>query len=168
MSDNDQAHLESLRRLYKRRLQLLETQAAQFGIYAPTHIQIEIEDTKAKIAEINAQLGQTEVTAPPTSITPQTKLAESQLNELVRLLLSTPSVANRELRETIVQGLPSQISNSIVRSSQTRLDVTNMVRATLNYPDGLDALMTQVRYFEGDSYPMRAIDEFLHSARVST
>ena len=49
-------HLRQLRDIILKRLQVLELQSAQFGIYAPPHILIEIEDIKEKISQIDSQL----------------------------------------------------------------------------------------------------------------
>jgi len=56
MDDRQRQHLENLRRSHQRRLQVLELQAAAFGLTAPPHVLIEIEDLKQTIAAIDAQL----------------------------------------------------------------------------------------------------------------
>ena len=49
-------HLEKLIQTHKRRLQVLELQAAAFGSSAPPHIVLEIDDLQEKIAALEAQL----------------------------------------------------------------------------------------------------------------
>ncbi len=49
-------HTLQLREINLRRLQILELQAAQFGINVPPHILLEIEDIKEKILAIDKQL----------------------------------------------------------------------------------------------------------------
>jgi hypothetical protein len=56
VDEKQRRHLEALRHDHQRRLQVLERQAAQFGLHAPPHIVTEIEDIQAKIAEIERQL----------------------------------------------------------------------------------------------------------------
>ena len=57
-SDPSHQHLEKLRQNHRRRLNILELQAAKWGeLSAPPHLLIEIEDLRTKIAEIEAQLG---------------------------------------------------------------------------------------------------------------
>jgi hypothetical protein len=56
IDENQRKHLEALRQDHQRRLNVLERQAAQFGLHAPPHIVTEIEDIRAKIAEIDRQL----------------------------------------------------------------------------------------------------------------
>jgi hypothetical protein len=53
---NDQQHLEEMREIHQRRLQVLEKQAARFGVSAPPHVFIEIEELRETIAAIDAQL----------------------------------------------------------------------------------------------------------------
>lgn len=56
MDDQQHQDLENLRRTHQRQLQALEVQAAKFGLYAPPHVLIGIEDTRKAIAVIDAQL----------------------------------------------------------------------------------------------------------------
>lgn len=45
------AHQRTLQREYRKRLRVLEAQAAKFGIYVPPHIQIEIDEMNEKISD---------------------------------------------------------------------------------------------------------------------
>jgi len=56
-------HLKKLRKKHQRRLQILESQAATFGIAAPPHILMEIEDIKETIASIDVQLVEGDTTS---------------------------------------------------------------------------------------------------------
>lgn len=49
MSAEEQAHQEELRNTQRRRLHLLQLQAAQFGLQTPPHITIEIEQLKRQL-----------------------------------------------------------------------------------------------------------------------
>jgi chromosome segregation ATPase len=49
-------HLKTLRTTNQRRLQVLEKQAAQFGINTPPYIQIEIEDLRVEIEKLDNQI----------------------------------------------------------------------------------------------------------------
>ncbi|MCK4821962.1 CHAT domain-containing protein [bacterium] len=49
-------HLEELRKNHEKRLQILESKAARFGISTPPEIVMEIEDIKKEIAAIDEQL----------------------------------------------------------------------------------------------------------------
>ena len=64
MDNQQRQHLEKVRRNYERRLQVLELQAASFGVSAPPHVLIEIEDIREEIASIDAQLAGSKQPAP--------------------------------------------------------------------------------------------------------
>src|SRR5262249_32180995 len=66
MNAERRRHLEALRHDHQRRLDVLERQAAQFGVQAPPHIVIEIENIQAAIAAIDQQIA----TAPNDTATP--------------------------------------------------------------------------------------------------
>ena len=55
-SKEQDIHFKKIREIHVRRLQVLELQAAQFGINTPPHIVLEIEDIKEKIRLIELQL----------------------------------------------------------------------------------------------------------------
>jgi len=64
MNDQNHQHLKRLRSTHQRRLQVLELQAANFGLAAtPAHILIEIEDIKREIFTIDSQLNLSELSA---------------------------------------------------------------------------------------------------------
>jgi len=79
-------HLEELRQQHQRRLQVLEIQAAAYGLSTPPHVLIEIEDIKEKIAAIDKQLiaGGT-----PTPQTPEQRVVS------VLFLSADPTNASR-------------------------------------------------------------------------
>lgn len=54
--DEHQQHLDKLRIAHQKRLQILELQAANFGLSTPPHILTEIEDIQRQISSIDAQL----------------------------------------------------------------------------------------------------------------
>src|SRR3954452_15673773 len=74
MPDPDEvAHLQRLLKIYQRNLQVLEGQAASNGVnLAPVAIQNQIEDTREKIAELEAKLnpGSAAAGAAPAPSTP--------------------------------------------------------------------------------------------------
>jgi len=58
MDTEQQEHLRNLRAGYRKRLYVLELQASTTGYSTPAEIQIEIDELKQKIAELNKQLGE--------------------------------------------------------------------------------------------------------------
>lgn len=61
-------HLNELRQNHQRRLRILELQAASFGLSAPPHILIEIEDIRDKIKEVDAQLAELDRSAQKAAV----------------------------------------------------------------------------------------------------
>jgi hypothetical protein len=55
--DDERARLQALRQQHQRRLQVLVLQSAQHGINVRPEVPIEIEDLRAAIVRIDAQLG---------------------------------------------------------------------------------------------------------------
>ena len=54
--NEQQRHLERLLSVHRRRLQVLELQAARFGLLTPPHISTEIEDICKEITVLETQL----------------------------------------------------------------------------------------------------------------
>jgi len=81
--------------------------------------------------------------------------------ELVEALLACPTMSNRDTRDTVVSELPTEIRTSIRRNPADRFDVANIVTTCLNYPNGIAQLVETLRRYEGDSVPMRRVDELM-------
>ena len=60
MVNQRRQHLEKLRHTYQRRLEVLDLQAARFGLSTPPHVLMEIEDVRKEIALIDTQLAEFE------------------------------------------------------------------------------------------------------------
>ena len=104
--------------------------------------------------------------SPATEGSPSTRtvnFSAQQTMHLTTLLLQCPSMRNRQTRDTIVEALPDNIKNGIQRSADNRVDVVNIISRSLNYADGLNSLIEALRFFEEDSIPMAAIDQFVAS-----
>jgi len=84
-----------------------------------------------------------------------------QKAELVDALLACDNMRNRDTRNTIVDDLPVDIRSNIQRNPGNRVDVINIVNTCLNYPNGIDELIRFVRFYEGDSSAMRALDRLI-------
>lgn len=85
MSDDAQ-HLARMKETYERRLKILEQQAATFGISAPAHILIEIEDLKAKLAALEA---------PSSTDAPQSGTHTNDMPTRILFLAADPTNAAR-------------------------------------------------------------------------
>ena len=92
---------------------------------------------------------------PKRQLTPQSKM------QLVTALLACPSLEDRQTRNDIVSNLPDAIKGNIKRSDTARVDVINIVNTATNYANGLEELITWVRFYEGESLSMQAVDQLL-------
>jgi WD40 repeat protein len=90
-----------------------------------------------------------------TQMTPKTKRA------LAQALLQCSSMADRAGRDTVVRDLPAEIRQNTARNDVALHDMLNIISAALNYDKGLASLIDAVRGFEGDSLPMREVDQIL-------
>ena len=84
-----------------------------------------------------------------------------QKRQLVTLLLACPSVGKQERRQAVINELPADIKNSVVKSSVDRDEVLGLVNACLGYEGGLEELRQVVGFFEAGSKAWRAVDKFL-------
>jgi hypothetical protein len=82
----------------------------------------------------------------------------NQKRELVDALLACPAMAGAGRRNAVVAQLPAQIRTRIQRSDVALVDVNNILVGCLNFEGGLEQLVERVRYFEGGSVSMRAVD----------
>lgn len=81
--------------------------------------------------------------------------------KLVDALLKCPSVGNRSQRDILVAELRDDIKNKVQLGHGERVDVANLVKTCLNYPNGIEELMAKVRIFEGRSLAMKDVDYLL-------
>jgi len=166
MTNDDQQNLETLLTNSKRRMFALQQRAALMGINTPPEVTIEIEDLEKTIEDLQqklAAIAQSLETAAPVP-TPQKlrkrQILQEDVNPLVDLLLACPSMADGSARDTVVQQLPPAIINSISRAPHSKVDVWNIVNTCRNYNGGIDALVEAVRFFDGGTTQMQALDKF--------
>ena len=88
-------------------------------------------------------------------------LSTTEQIELVDRLLACPAISDRRSHETVLDLLPREIVHTIRRSDVVRIDVINIVRACSLYSGGIDRLIGAVNTIEGNSLPMRQVDDFL-------
>jgi hypothetical protein len=98
-----------------------------------------------------------ESSSDPSKALESISLDFQQRQELIQVLLESSVMADRSIRDAIVADLPSDLSHSIRRSTEPRIDVNNIISSCLRYAKGLDALIEIVRFYEGDSLPMQKI-----------
>lgn len=94
------------------------------------------------------------VSQPPAS----PRLSPQQRNELVNLLLACSSIRDRNIREVILRNLPKKITSAIPRDTSDKVDVASIVNVCLNYPEGLQELVSNIELFESDSLSMQKLN----------
>jgi pseudouridine synthase len=84
MREEHGEHLEALLEAHRRRLRVLEEQVAKFGAHSPAHVQVEIDDAKTRIAQIEEELHNLVQQRTPTqpTVPDQSVISPSQLEQL--------------------------------------------------------------------------------------
>jgi hypothetical protein len=81
--------------------------------------------------------------------------------EIVDALTACPSMGSEPRRDAVVEELREGIRSAIDRSASGRDDVTAIVRACLQFFNGLEELVVAVRARDGDSLPMQNLDRVI-------
>jgi TIR domain/Effector-associated domain 2 len=79
--------------------------------------------------------------------------------KLVEALLECDCMKTVNSRNTIVQDLPAEIHQRLQLRGTNKEDVNEIVRVCAQFPDGLEKLLQRVRYFEGESYFWRNLEQ---------
>ena len=82
--------------------------------------------------------------------------------EWVTALLTCQHVRDRGSRDVIVQELPTDIRDTIVRNNAVRVDVINIVTRCMDFDGGIEKLVEQVGFLEGGSRCMQTIEKLLN------
>jgi S1-C subfamily serine protease len=83
--------------------------------------------------------------------------------ELINAILACPSMKDSQLRQTIIQQLPSQMADNIPSLPQARAHVINIVDTCLNFSGGLKKLIEAIRSFDENTEPMQALDALIQT-----
>jgi hypothetical protein len=78
---------------------------------------------------------------------------------LVERLLAIPTVAQEAGRRLLMDHLRPDMANAVPYFSQARHHVFSLVRTCMNYDGGVEELLSVVRFLEGESTPVRRLDE---------
>jgi hypothetical protein len=80
------------------------------------------------------------------------------LTTLVDRLLAIPTVAQEASRRLLMDHLRSDMANAVPYFAQSRHHVFSLVRTCMNYPGGVEELLSAVRLLEGESAPVLRLD----------
>jgi RNA polymerase sigma-70 factor (ECF subfamily) len=86
-------------------------------------------------------------------------LKQHVLGPLVDALLNVPTIREEEGRRMVLRLLPLDISAAVPHHHLPRQFVLNLVGTCLDYQNGLRDLLRVLRDIEGDSLPMRRLEE---------
>ncbi len=97
-----------------------------------------------------------------------TQLSTTQLRKLTDALLACHHMRDREARNAIVEQLPEDVQSTIQRHAEDKVDVVNICRRCVSYPSGLEALLTALRFFEGESPAMLKVERLATETEIAT
>ena len=81
------------------------------------------------------------------------------LTTFVDRLLAIPTVAREAGRRLLMDHLRPDMANAVPYYSETRHHVFSLVRTCMNYTGGVEELLSVVRLLEGESTPVRRLNE---------
>ncbi len=71
-------------------------------------------------------------------------------------------------REAVAKRLPPELFRRIALEGNLQTQVSGLVNTCFGYADGIAHLIEAVRHFEGDTYAMRALDDFLAERQLES
>jgi predicted phosphodiesterase len=135
-----------------------DTSRAQGEALAGRHV-LPKEIDRARPAEVIGAQEQPGASGEPL------ELQRDQRDRLVDLLLACDTLLERTVRDQLVVRLGNAIAPYIARHSSPRMDVSAIVGTCADRPYGIERLVEAVRWLEGESRQMHAIDDFVDRAR---
>lgn len=82
---------------------------------------------------------------------------------LTEAFLKIPAIEHEDSREAVFDLLPDRLRHGIPRSRYARIQVVQMINTSAHYSMGLRDIVRAIRIVEGDSEPMRRLDELILS-----
>lgn len=81
--------------------------------------------------------------------------------ELVDKLLKCAAISNKMQREVILELLPAEVTQRIVRGNTDITDVLQIVKKCTEYDGGIEELVKATRFIDGNTRSVQAVVEFL-------
>ncbi|WP_428262820.1 effector-associated domain 2-containing protein [Haliangium sp.] len=98
-----------------------------------------------------------------TKSAPAPRVSQAVRDRLVGLIEACSSIRDAATRTMIGERLPQTLANKLLQSGSLHVQVSNLVAVCAEAPEGLTELRNAIQHFEGDSYPMRDLNEFLRT-----
>lgn len=89
------------------------------------------------------------------------KAMSIDFDTLLNLLLGCENIIDNDSRDALIKDLPADIHRGIRRSKSLGVDVRNIIRACLAYPNGVTALVNCLEDYEGQSLALIEIKKYL-------
>ena len=95
-------------------------------------------------------------------------LTLSQRLTLIKLLSDLPSLRSESSRLSVIDNLPREVSNRIIQFQQFTAQerVAAILNASLESEDGFSSLMEVLRFFDGGTIALNALDKFISDNAV--
>jgi hypothetical protein len=126
MDDEQRHQLKQIRQGHLKRYRALELQAVVLGLQAPPHIGIEMDDIRAKIADVDAQLGIIAATRFLRAPVPDFKGRIDEIDQIVRTL--TRITSHGSVKGVSIRGMGG--------SGKTELAYASAQNLASSFPDG--------------------------------
>jgi len=81
--------------------------------------------------------------------------------ELVERLLKCAAISNRAQREVVLDLLPAELTQRIIRGNTDITDVLQIVKKCTEYDGGIEELVKATRFIDGNTRSVRAVVAFL-------
>jgi len=81
--------------------------------------------------------------------------------EVITAILNCSEMRDRDTRGALIERLHSDIRNSIKRHSADKVDVNNIVSRCLEFENGIQSLIKELEFFEGQSIKFKQLKEIL-------
>ncbi|GAB4510347.1 MAG: hypothetical protein Tsb0020_27460 [Haliangiales bacterium] len=98
----------------------------------------------------------------------QLSLSNDEQARLVKLLEKCNKLSDPKRKLMLVDRLPSELRPYVSMSSGLRVFLSGLVRTCARFEGGIAALCAAVRWLEGDSYAMRAVEDMVRETGVDS
>ncbi len=88
-------------------------------------------------------------------------LENEQKKKLVELLLKCPCIKDRGVRQSLLKQLPDFIADAITAYDNAKEHVTNIVDTCVAYENGLNFLVDNIGFFDGETIPFQNLTTFM-------
>jgi hypothetical protein len=123
-------------------------------------IQDKIDEVLDAVQALALQQHSASAAQPPAGAGPAGRATRVDLlAPVLKAILEVPSMGDYSARMAILTSLSPRIRDAIPRSAIARVEMMNTIRTCQNYAGGMQELVAAIRMIEGDSEPIRNLDD---------